>query len=415
MTTSRRDFLLAPALLGQARRPPNVLVFMSDQESALLPGPASLPHREKLAQRAVRFDHMFCNTPQCSPARSSLITGLEPHRAGVLTNIDKSSLGHSLRPETPTAGHVFQKAGYATGYFGKWHLTLERSPTSAFGFDTAAIGEDAESARQAAEWLQKQKQQPWLAWVSVVNPHDIYELPRILRGVAPRPGVRPPATTAADLKLPMHRAFMEKDQGRPTQKYTPEDWIRYRSHYLHLLEMVDANLGAVLAAVPDWDNTIIVYTSDHGDALGEHGLPFKGPFMFDELLRVPLLIAAPGWKRGTRSDLVTSADLSPTLAALAGLRWPTPTDGKPLTRATDRDAVFLEYYSKQKWVNPIRTLRTRQWKLNLYQSGERELFDLTRDPHESANRAGQGEAIEAQLAARLNSWWAGPPMAAPAA
>src|SRR5207302_8874966 len=88
--------------------------------------------------------------------------------------------------------------------------------------------------------------------------------------------------------------YVDKDQGKQARDFTPEDWLRYRSYYLQLVEKVDGHLGAVLDAVADMDSTIVVYTSDHGDALGEHGLPYKGPFMYEEEIRIPLLIRAPG-------------------------------------------------------------------------------------------------------------------------
>ena len=174
------------------------------------------------------------------------------------------------------------------------------------------------------------------------------------------------------------------------------------------MEKVDAHLGAVLAAIPDLDATVVVYTSDHGDALGEHGLPFKGPFMYEEEIRIPLIVRAPRLLAAReRSDLVMQADLAPTLAALCGLEWPRRVAGRDLTDSNGtRDAVFLEYYAKQKWVNPIRTIRGRRWKMSWYDSGHKELYDLQGDPHELYNRAGDAEAaaVQAQLEARLNAW-----------
>lgn len=402
MVWSRRQFLAgAAALPAAAARRPNVLVFMSDQESVLLPGPAERPNYRRLETGGVRFTHAFCNTPQCSAARGTLLTGLEPHRTGVVTNVDGSALGKALEPSLPTVGSVFQAAGYNTGYFGKWHLGEWRGGFGHIGVER----NDDRAAAAAAEWIAKQRE-PWLAWVSVVNPHDIYAL----KAVARRAGVRPPASGLADLKTKPaeQREYVDKDQGRATRAYTPEDWLRYRSYYLSLVEKVDQNLGTVLAGVPDLDSTVAVYTSDHGDALGEHGLPFKGPFMYEELLRIPLVIRAPGrLAAGVREDLVTQADLAPTLAALAGVRWPAPVQGRDLTRkAPPPDTVFLEYYAKQKWVNPIRTVRTRRWKLNAYDRGNRELYDLAADPHELKNLAGAPGTrdVQRQLEARLNAW-----------
>ncbi len=410
MALTRRE-LLAAGLAPAAPKPPNVLVFFSDQESALLPGPAELPNRRRIERGALRFTHAFCNTPQCSAARSSLLTGLPPHRTGVLTNVDRTSLGKPLPATLPTAGSVFKAAGYSTGYFGKWHLGggPDRAP---YGFDTTGVETgDERIAQEAAEWI-RGRRGPWLAWVSVLNPHDIYRINR-LREAPLREGVRPPASGLEDLKgkPAEQQAYVDRDQGRITRHYNPRDWLRYRGYYLRLVETVDAHLGTVLDAVPDLESTVVVYTSDHGDALGEHGLPFKGPFMYEENIRVPLIIRAPGLRGGERTDLATSADVAPTLASLAGLRWPgAPGGGRDLTRSAAPDAVFLEYYAKQKWVNPIRTIRTRRWKLNQYDRGNRELYDLERDPHELHNLAGEADtaAVEAALEARIAAWR--PPM-----
>src|SRR5690242_14091870 len=93
---SRRALLAGFPLRSRAQERPNVLVFMSDQETALVPGPVHTPHRRRLDQHGIRFSHAFCNTPQCSAARSALLTGLEPHQTGVITNVDDSSIGKGL-------------------------------------------------------------------------------------------------------------------------------------------------------------------------------------------------------------------------------------------------------------------------------------------------------------------------------
>jgi arylsulfatase len=408
---SRRCFLASSALVAAVeRRRPNILVFMTDQESALLPGPVQLPNRKRLSAGAAHFTNAFSNTPQCSPARASLLTGLEPHRAGVRTNVDGSSLGEALSPVVPNIGRVFRDAGWATGYFGKWHLTKGSSADlTAFGFDHRFDGKDDAVAGAASDWIRRQ-QGPWLAWVSVLNPHDIYRIRQELEGTAIRPGVASPSSSLATLsaKPVEQRQYVEQDQGAITADFDQEHWLKYRSYYLNLVERTDALLGQVLDAAGDLSNTIVVYTSDHGDTLGAHGLPFKGPFMYEPLIRVPLLIRAPGrLKAGRRDDLVTHADLAPTLSGLAGVPWPAAVDGLSLVRPVRRDAVFLEYYGKQKWVNPIRTIRTRRWKLNAYRSGNRELYDVVADPGETRDlsKSSSHAPIIKELEARLDRWW----------
>ncbi|MEZ5354373.1 MAG: sulfatase-like hydrolase/transferase [Bryobacteraceae bacterium] len=409
---SRRALLgsaAGAAVLGaQAARRPNVLLFATDQETALLPGPVRVPNRDKLIAEGTRFTHAFCNTPQCSPARAALLTGLYPHNAGVRTNVDGSSLGKALAAGTPTLGSVFAGAGYETAWFGKWHLGPNHT-----GFQTFLEAGDERAVKAAGDWLGGRSGKPWLCCVSVLDPHHVYDVPgaRKPATVELRPGVKAPASGLENLvgKPPEQRAFVDQDQGRLTRDFTKDDWLRYRSYYLGLVEKTDGLLGRVLDAAGPLDNTVVAYTTDHGDMVGEHGLSYKGPFMYDELLRIPLILRVPGKaafpRGGTRDDLTTQADLGPTLAAAAGVAWPGKVDGRDLAR--DRkgpDAVFLEYYSKQKWVNPIRTVRTKHWKLNWYDSGQREVYDLEQDPHELRNLAGKAK-VEADLARRIDAWW----------
>ncbi|MCZ2149067.1 MAG: sulfatase-like hydrolase/transferase [Bryobacterales bacterium] len=410
MTLTRRAWLgSALAAFGQTRTVrPNVLIFLSDQETALLPGPAHTPNRHRLG--GVRFTHAFCNTPQCSPARAAILTGLDPHKAGVLTNVDKSSLGQPLSPSTPNIGSVFQAAGYHTGYFGKWHLSDSRD-LAAYGFsDSELNGADEDTARRAAAWMRAQTG-PWLAFVSILDPHRIYDIPRKVAEVNPREGVRKPFSGLEDLagKPSEQREYAGWDQGRATRKFTPEDWLKYRSYYLQLVEHADFCFGLTLEGISHISDTIVLYSSDHGDETGEHGLPYKGPFMYEELLRIPLVMAGPGTEKlkARTDELVTQTDIAPTLAGLAGLRWPSTAGGRDLTAGgAARDAVLLEYYAKQKWKNPIRTIRARRYKLNWYNSGHQELYDLDQDPHETHNLAGKPSVrgIQTELERRIGAW-----------
>lgn len=407
---TRRGFLGAAALAAQTRKRPNVLLFLTDQESALLPGPARLPNRQRLLSEGTQFTSAFCNTPQCSPARAAILTGLAPHNAGVRTNVDGNSLGKHLAAATPTLGSVFAEAGYDTAWFGKWHLGPNHT-----GFGTFREAADEAAVQAASDWLRAPRPKPWLCCVSILDPHHIYDIPRArqVAGVAVREGVKPPASGLGNLvgKPPEQRGFVDQDQGKLTREFTRDDWLRYRSYYLELVEKTDSLLGRVLDAAGSDPATVMAYSTDHGDMLGEHGLSYKGPFMYEELLRIPLILRVPGnrtFPRGEkRGDLVTQADFAPTLAAAAGIPWPGNVDGRDLARdSRGPAAVFLEYYAKQKWVNPIRTVRTSRFKLNAYQSGHREVYDLVRDPHELENLAGMSP-VEADLQRRLDSWWPG--------
>lgn len=406
---SRRSLLAGLPALAKGASRPNILVFLTDQETAMVPGPVNTPNRRRLEAQGVRFTHAFCNTPQCSAARSALLTGLEPHQTGVLTNVDGGSLGKPLSPKLPTLGSVFRAAGYQTGYFGKWHLGDETQSLDAFGFSTARHGKDEEVAEEAAAWIRRQRS-PWLAYVSILNPHNIYSIGDVLKTTKPRPGVTAPATDLGDLasKPAEQQEYVDRDQGKETRNFTREDWILYRTFYCELIEKADACLGTVLNAVGDPQSAIVAYSSDHGDAIGEHGLPFKGPFMYEPEIRIPLVISAPGrLEPQHRDDLARQTDLAPTLASLAGLQWPAKIFGRNLFRNADPpDAIFLEYYAKQRWVNPIRTIRTKRWKLNWYDSGHREFYDLASDPQEAQNMADDAKLsmLRKELEGRLSAW-----------
>ncbi|MDQ6760806.1 MAG: sulfatase-like hydrolase/transferase [Acidobacteriota bacterium] len=363
-----------------------MLLVTSDQESAILPADLDLPNRRRLQERGVTFTHAFCNTPQCSPARAAILTGRTPLHAGVVTNVDPGSLGVAPSPALPTLASTFRSAGYATGFFGKWHLG-NKGPEQ-FGFTSSDISSsqtlgskaDEPATRVATNWIGQQRG-PWMAWVSLLDPHDIYFPPYCLANVEPRSGVRPPFSGSENLEGKPHeqRDFLT----RASRTAVPTDWIRYRSYYCDLLERVDNKLGMLLDACRDLDSMVIAYTSGHGDGLGEHGLPFKGPFMYDELVRIPLVISAPKslGMRGKRDSFATQADLMPTLASLAGVRIPAGLDSINLAaKGAERDAVFLEYGGQQHSIYPIRTIHTGTWKLNWYDSGGKELYDLKRDP-----------------------------------
>jgi arylsulfatase A-like enzyme len=322
---------------------------------------------------------------------------------------------------------TFQDAGYATGYFGKWHLSDDRGiDDEAFGLDQAqersGSAGDAGVAAAAAEWIGRSRDEPWLAIVSLLQPHDIYEFPGRRDELASkgkqapvRPGMEAPASGVGLLsKRPKpQRLFNEQDQGRATNDYGPEDWRRYRSFYYDLIEDADRDLGTALDAVGDLDDTIVFYSSDHGDALGEHGLAFKGPFAYEELLNVPLTISWPRMFSEARSseELVSHIDVLPTACDLAGVEAPGGIDGVSLRpalagKSLGREEIFAEYHSKQRWANPMRMVREKRWKLNVYLDGGRELYDLENDPHELNNLAGEARARpeEERLMAKLEDW-----------
>jgi arylsulfatase A-like enzyme len=414
--------------------PPHIVIVLTDQQQGAMLGCAGAanlytPAMDRLAASGVRFDRAFCTTPQCSPSRASLMTGLYPHRHGVLSNIPDTTFGPPQLPQQlPSLGQLLHDAGYHTAYFGKWHLGAAGEPASnplAYGFDhftpppghAEQEGEGDLAVAAAAYLAAYAGTRPLLLVASFNDPHGVYALRKIERPLD-TDGIALPASFDDDLatKPAAQRTYRDEDQpaALPLDEATAR---RYLAWYACMIERADGYLARLLAALdgrPDFtDNTVVIFASDHGDLACAHRLPFKGPCMYEELVRVPLLVQGPGVARGAvRSELVTLADLLPTICELAHVPAPADLDGQSLSLllhdATPpwRDAVIGEYHGKQRWFCPIRMARTATHKFTLDTTGERELYDLLADPAERYNRAGDSRyaALERELAERLATW-----------
>jgi arylsulfatase A-like enzyme len=252
-----------------------------------------------------------------------------------------------------------------------------------------------------------------------LNPHEIYQIAGQVDTSGLRlAGLSLPQSLSDDLsqKPVPQRLYLQEDQGKPFRSYTANDWLRYIAFYNSLVEKVDQEIGRVLQALrSQLPNVLVVFSSDHGDLGGAHGLPFKGPAMYEELVRVPLIISWPGKIRpAVKDELVSNIDVLPTLCELAGLRPPESIDGvslQPLlTGGRDtfkpHEMIVSEYYGKQNWRVPIRMLRTNHWKyVRTLHYGE-ELYDLQHDPHELHNLAtmGQQQETRKRLSERVERW-----------
>jgi choline-sulfatase len=213
---------------------------------------------------------------------------------------------------------------------------------------------------------------------------------------------------------------MTEDQGRQIWRKDKGQWQLYRDCYRTKVAIYDNHVGEVLGELKAsglWDNTLIVVTSDHGDMDTHHRLIFKGPFMYEQMVRVPLIIRVPERfggisPRRVRDLDVVNVDFVPTLLEFAGLE-PVRCDGISLAPILTgigvqkkRDFVVSQYYSKQQWVNPIRMLRTPEFKYNKYLHHAEELYDLVNDPDELVNLVGEPKyaKIKRQLAGELDNW-----------
>lgn len=368
----------APAIAR--RRRPNILLIVSDQERGWpdLPAGLGLSAHEWLRSRGTGFDNYNVHTTPCSPSRSTLYTGLHTQLTGITSNVGAPPFP-SLANTVPTLGHLLREQGYYTAYKGKWHLSDvptgvnvrygpfqgARAALEPFGFadysdNGIADGAtwsgykfDGEVASNACQWLSdhgRSLDQPWLLAVNFVNPHDIVfyddedraqSRSRLDRDyLSP---LSPPPTSDLyrqywDLPLPKswaaddlatkpwaQRAYVEFCAGL-YGRIDPKDesrWRRYQSYYYNCIRDVDAHTLTVLQHLQRLgldDSTVIVYTSDHGDMLGAHGLRQKGPTMYKENVRVPLIVCHPDHRSGaTTQALAGPIDVLPTLLGIAGL------------------------------------------------------------------------------------------------
>ena len=403
---------------------PNIVYIMSDQQHWQALGHVDsffqTPHLDAFAEDAATFDRAFCTTPQCSPSRSSMMTGLYPTKTQVMGNVGAAG-GDELA--TPNLGAMLQQADYQTAYFGKWHLG--RNPVGYVGWDTENRKlRDPDVTDKAVEYLNgvQATKSPFGLVVSYLDPHDVYHF---RPDKNPRQNANTPLSASweredLDQKPKCQKEFMTKDQGRMISGQDREVWQAYHEFYREKVRLVDEHIGRVLEAIKAaglWDNTIIVIGSDHGDMDTNHRLIFKGPFMYEHMVRVPLMVRVPrkfgGIRRGPIRDYDTvNVDLVPTIRDFAGLD-PIDTNGislKPiLTGVADppkRDFVIGQYYSKQQWVNPIRMIRTAEFKYNKYIDHGEELYDLVNDPEELVNLAGDARYADTQraLATDLDRW-----------
>lgn len=406
---------------------PNILFLFTDQQHWQAVGyrdPSfTTPHLDALAARSTVFNRAFCTTPQCSPSRSSIMTGFYPSKTGVRGNV--GALGGDPLNQ-PTIGQMLQDAGYHTGYFGKWHLGDKAVATAGWDdhdIDDSQPHNDVEATRRAIAFLKNAPaDKPFALFVAINNPHDVYHVGGLIGK-----GLRAPQTDAPQT-LPRswyeqdfstvptaHAQFMTEDQGKFIVNFEEEGpWKLYREVYREKTRLADQHFGDVLAALQATGragDTAIIATSDHGDMDCQHRLVFKGPFMYDHMLRIPLSIQLPGQTERRDVDWPTvNVDLAPTFAALAGVAL--DCDGASLLpvletgQGAPRGAVFAQYHSKQLWGNPIRTVITDRYKYSRYVRGPEELYDLQSDPDELHNLADDPQFASAKtdLAAQLDAW-----------
>jgi arylsulfatase A-like enzyme len=407
----RRAFLswtmAAAAQTAPAAKRPNLLLILTDQQSHQAWSGArnpwlSTPAMDSLAASGTVFEEAYCSYPVCSPSRGSIFTSRHPHETGVMTN------GQAIHPSIPSMGEIFRAAGYRTAYAGKWHLPKPMDGMTAFekiaGGHALGARMDAPVAEACSKYLSESKsaQEPFLLVASFMNPHDICDWIRQHPGSREHPKrfsyPPPPANLAVDPNEPesiqFHRTagydLMSQAVGIAAQ-WLRDDFRFYLHDYYRLVESVDREIGKVLSALKSNNlagDTLVAFTSDHGEGLGGHRWVQKASF-WEESVHVPFILSGPGVAANHRSNsLVSLLDILPTFCDAAQVTPPAPLRRqsllKPVTRTYVTSHLRLDSAAREG-----RMLRTARHKYVAYNSGQRpeQFYDLLTDPGETRNLA----------------------------
>lgn len=427
-------------------RPKNLLLIMTDQHAARWTGCyghpyVRTPNIDRLAREGVLFENAYCHSPICVPSRLSFLTGRRLQDIGIWDN------NTALPPGADTWPRAVRRGGYECVLDGKMHIAgpdrlqgfarqlshdvddeksmpvpdWKRGTVPGAGFPLFENGfaakpddyrdVDDEVAEQAVQFLSERRDstQPWVLVAGFHGPHPKWYVEHRYLDLYPPEILEPPAQMGTELRNqnPMHRRSRAM-RGIPEDGYSLEQILDARRHYFAKITRVDERIGMVLDALERFglsNDTIVVYTSDHGEMVGEHGLWNKHCF-YEESAAVPLVVRCPSrWRGGARCpEVVSLLDLSATLFDLGGGRSTAtfaeqpPPSGRNLFTLLDEtegssssgslrnqpiwsDSVLGEYYAT--WIDrPMAMLRKGRYKLVYSHGDPPELFDIAADPRE---------------------------------
>ena len=416
-----------------AREKKNILFIMTDQQSAHMMSCAGnrwlkTPAMDSIAERGIRFDLAFCTNPVCVPSRFSLFTGRYPSEIGMSSNFwDGKKLPADILQNG--LGFLLRRAGYDAFYGGKEHFPA-KTRAADLGFEYICEDEREQLADFCAEFLLQKHEKPFFLAVSFINPHDICHmaikefadsgLDLILKnkcvlennsvdeaaknppGVSddeffqnfcpPLPDNHDPQEDEPEIiekKLLNNRKF--KLYAR--LKWGEKEWRRHRWAYARLTEHVDRQIAKVLDALRKTNlenNTVIIFTSDHGDNDAAHKLEHK-EIPYEETIRVPFIIADPDCKNRSyvnRENIVCNGlDLVPTICDYAGINPPSDLKGKSLKQIAVEGFVknWREHLLIESEYGPL--IRTKRFAYARYKEGKNneQLYDLEKDPGQTRN------------------------------
>lgn len=423
---------------------PNVLIIHTDQQrwdtlrcmgNELM----QTPNLDKLASEGAMFTNCFVNNPVCMPSRMSLMTGQYPSALGCTCN------GIPLPEDTLTINKMLKPYGYHTANIGKLHFQNHsnrnhKDPHPSYGFDTLILSDEPGCYDDA-----------YIKWVENIAPDQVYNCRVALPPAATDPPNNKPPREAitpyiweSDEDL-THTAFVAsetcnylnehrnerffafagiyaphapinppkrfvdmyniddmplphigKDEKGPGKDASPEQLRKMKAYYYALISHIDDQVGRILKILEDnelKDNTLVIFTSDHGEHLGDHGLTGKGAPGFDSCIHVPLLISYPGMiKPGmVIEELIEQVDIAPMILDYCGVQIPRIVQGfsiRPVIEGKPhkpRSSIFME--DKNPFRSSWKTVRAHEYKYCRNQAGREILFDLINDPYELNNVA----------------------------
>lgn len=429
---------------------PNILVVTTDDQS-LDTMRAMSGTKRVLGRSGVDFRNSFSSFPLCCPSRATFLTGQYAHNHGVLDNGPPVG-GISALDQDSTLPVWLREDGYETTFVGKylngygkkknggstfippgwvnWRSLTSDGKTSAYDYDVNDNGELVSYGREPGDYKttvtsdlaagalegQVASERPFFMWIATSAPHTDGALgPRAPRNPIPAPGDR---GSYKDAKLPRPPSFDEADvsdkpplvSGR--ERLTKDDLAGMRTTYVSQLESLRAvdrmllRLVKILRDADELENTIVVFTSDNGFLRGQHRFDSGKSLIYEGSIRVPLLVAGPGFSSGRSEDaLVSNVDLAATFVRASGARPDRRLDGvplqdKPLAKA-GREDVLLEIFGRRN--GNVFGLRTPRYVYVEHETGFTELYDLDRDPGQLRNVEGTKRlaGIERKLAGRL--------------
>ncbi|MGJ1434467.1 sulfatase family protein [Sphingobacterium siyangense] len=420
MTTGLFFMGILGRTVAQNEQRPNILIIMTDQQTADAMSAAGnqdlhTPAMDKLAANGVRFSRAYCVQPLCAPSRTAIFSGRRPHETGFIGNVPEKD---GLWPDSLLMmGKIFQAGGYKTGYVGKWHLSIPVSKISQHGFEYIQNTDfldynDAATPSYCARFIRDHKKDPFLLVASFLNPHDICEWARdedlkmdVLKD-APAPELCP--VLPANWKKPAHEPEMIREQQKsnfrtyPSIQWTEGQWRQYRWAYNRLVEKVDNYIEMVLASLKKYGiekNTIIIFTSDHGDGYAGHSWNQK-QVLYEESIKVPFIISKIGQLKPRVDDILicNGTDIIPTICGFTGVKAPSYLKGLDISKrlvaptAILRDTLVVETdFADNEELLGIsgRAVITEGLKYIVYSKGKirEQLFDLVNDPGETDNLA----------------------------